>query len=58
MTPAWAQIGQLAAWWAQLQALENPIRREMHLFTLLSGLRRTDVVSASWANIVIDASTP
>jgi Arm DNA-binding domain len=33
----------LPAWWAQLQALSNPIRREVHLFMLLSGLRRQDV---------------
>jgi integrase len=36
----------LPAWWAQLQALTNPIRRELHLFMLLSGLRRTDVLTA------------
>ena len=36
----------LPAWWAQLQQLPNPIRREMHLFMLLSGLRRQDVLTA------------
>jgi len=41
----------LPAWWAQLQKLPNPIRREMHLFTLLSGLRRQDVLTARWDNI-------
>jgi len=30
---------ELAAWWAQLQRLDNPIRREFHLLTLLSGSR-------------------
>lgn len=29
----------LADWFGQLAALENPIRREFHLFTLLSGCR-------------------
>lgn len=29
----------LTAWFDQLAALENPIRREFHLFTLLSGCR-------------------
>lgn len=38
----------LPAWWAQLQALSNPIRRELHLFMLLSGLRRNDVLTAQW----------
>jgi integrase len=37
---------ELPCWWAQLQALPNPIRRELHLFMLLSGLRRNDVLTA------------
>lgn len=41
----------LPGWWAQVQALENPIRREMHLFTLLSGLRKTDILTAQWLNM-------
>jgi integrase len=45
-------IAELPAWWAQLQALANPIRRELHLFMLLTGLRRTDVLTARWANFV------
>lgn len=44
-------VSELPAWWAQLQALANPIRRELHLFMLLSGLRRTDVLTARWANL-------
>lgn len=47
-------VAELPAWWAQLQALANPIRRELHLFTLLSGLRRTDVLTARWANLNLD----
>lgn len=46
-------VSELPAWWGQLQALPNPIRRELHLFTLLSGLRRTDVVTARWKNLNI-----
>jgi integrase len=42
---------ELPAWWAQLQQLKNPIRREMHLFMLLSGLRRQDVLTARWDNL-------
>jgi integrase len=41
----------LPAWWTQLQKLPNPIRREMHLFTLLSGLRRQDVLTARWDHL-------
>jgi integrase len=43
-------VAELPAWWAELQALANPIRRELHLFMLLTGLRRTDVLTARWAN--------
>jgi integrase len=43
-------VADLQAWWAQLQALANPIRCELHLFMLLTGLRRTDVLTSRWAN--------
>jgi integrase len=43
-------VAELPGWWAELQALPNPIRRELHLFMLLTGLRRTDVLTARWAN--------
>jgi integrase len=49
-------VAELPAWWAQLQALANPIRRELHLFMLLTGLRRTDVLTARWTNF--DPSRP
>ncbi len=32
-------VADLASWWAELQALDNPVRREFHLFLLLSGSR-------------------
>ena len=34
-------VEDLPAWFGQLARLENPIRREFHLFTLLSGSRPT-----------------
>jgi integrase len=43
--------GDLANWWTEVQALSNPIRRELHLFTLLSGLRRADVLTARWDHL-------
>lgn len=49
-------VAELPAWWAQLRALANPIRRELHLFMLLTGLRRTDVLTARWTNF--DPSRP
>jgi site-specific recombinase XerD len=33
--------GDVKSWFAELAALDNPIRREFHLFTLLSGCRPT-----------------
>lgn len=41
----------LSRWWSDLLKLENPIRREMHLFMLLSGLRKNDVLTARWSNL-------
>ena len=32
-------MNDLPAWFAQLEKLDNPVRREFHLFTLLSGSR-------------------
>jgi integrase len=32
-------LTDLPAWFAQLEKLDNPVRREFHLFTLLSGSR-------------------
>ena len=32
-------VADLAGWWTELQALDNPLRREFHLFLLLSGSR-------------------
>ena len=43
-------VAELPGWWAELQALPNPIRRELHLFMLLTGLRRTEVLFSHWAN--------
>lgn len=34
-------LGHMASWFAELAALTNPIRREFHLMTLLSGSRPT-----------------
>ncbi len=42
---------ELADWYARLQKVPCPIRREFHLFTLLSGLRTTTVEEARWADL-------
>jgi integrase len=41
----------LPRWWAQLQALSNPIMQEFHLMTLLTGLRRNEVASMRWEHV-------
>jgi integrase len=41
----------LPAWFAQRQALQNPIYRELVLFMVLSGLRRTDAGTMRWEDL-------
>ncbi|WP_300057153.1 tyrosine-type recombinase/integrase [Sulfitobacter sp.] len=35
---------ELATWWAEVSQIPNPLRQEMHLLNLLSGLRPGDVM--------------
>lgn len=39
-------LKDLPGWFAELEAIENPIRREFHLLTLLSGSRTTALAAA------------
>lgn len=41
----------LPKWFAQREQIENPIQRELALFLLLSGLRRTDCCTARWSEL-------
>ena len=41
----------LPRWWSQLQGLSNPIMQELHLMTLLTGLRRNEVASMRWEHV-------
>lgn len=43
----------LPEWWAKVQAIANPIRRDMHMLGLLSGLRPGTLVSLrrEWINL-------
>lgn len=43
--------GDLPGWFAQLAALRNPVRREFHLFTLLSGSRPEALSKARWEDL-------
>jgi hypothetical protein len=42
---------RLAAWGAQLALLDNPVRREFHLFCLLSGSRPEALSKAEWSHV-------
>jgi integrase len=45
----------LPNWWARVCALSNPIRRDLHLFLMLTGMRRTAAVTARWEHVNWDA---
>ena len=47
---------ELPRWWQKVEALENPIRRDLHKFLLLSGMRRTAAVTARWEHVEWDRS--
>jgi integrase len=34
-------VTDLASWWAQTEAMKNPVRRDLHRFMLLTGMRKT-----------------
>lgn len=44
-------VGDLPGWWMQLEALPNLIRREFHLFCLLSGSRPGALTVAKWEHL-------
>ena len=50
-------IEDLAAWKSSLDGLPNPVRREFHLFTLLSGSRPGALMSAKWEHLNVAART-
>lgn len=39
---------QLSKWWAQVRAMRNPVRRDLQLFILLTGMRRGAASQARW----------
>jgi hypothetical protein len=46
-------LGRLVAWGRQLAALENPVRREFHLFCLLSGSRPDALSKSEWCHVSV-----
>ncbi len=43
----------LPAWWAQVLAIRNPVRRAFHLFSLLSGSRPDALLRAEWRHVSV-----
>lgn len=41
----------LPGWYAKVLSIRNPIRRDLHLFTLFTGLRRTDACTVRWEDV-------
>jgi integrase len=50
-------LDELAAWANQLRTLSNPIRREFHLMTLLTGSRPDALARACWEHVDVKRRT-
>lgn len=48
---------QLAAWYGKVMAIDNGVRRDWQLFTLFTGLRKTDACTIRWQDIDMDKAT-
>lgn len=51
---AWAEM---PAWWKAAEAIANPIRRDLHLFIMLTGLRNTDAGSVRFSDVNFEEGT-
>lgn len=51
---AWAE---LPSWWATVESLKNPVRRDVQRLLLLTGLRSTDGKTIRWEHIDFEAGT-
>ena len=50
----WAE---LPAWWASINALDNPVRRDLNVLLLLTGLRSEDARTIRWEHVDFDKGT-
>jgi integrase len=48
---------KLPDWRREVEAIRNPVRRDLQLFILLTGLRATDARTMRWAEVDLDAGT-
>jgi len=44
-------IADLAAWYAKVMQIDNGVRRDWQLFTLFTGLRKTDACTIRWEDV-------
>ncbi|MBM3274433.1 MAG: integrase arm-type DNA-binding domain-containing protein, partial [Candidatus Sericytochromatia bacterium] len=51
---AWAE---LPSWWATVESLKNPVRRDLQRVLLFTGLRSTDGKTIRWEHIDFEAGT-
>ncbi len=47
----------LPDWWAKLQAVTNPVRQDLQVFGLLTGLRRNDCITLCWDDVDLEDGT-
>lgn len=48
-------VADLGAWWREVQAMPNPVRRDWHVFVLLTGMRKTAACVARVEDLNLDA---
>jgi integrase len=52
--PRTAVVKDLATWWRGVQAVENPIRRDLFIFLLFTGCRSTETKTMRWEQVDLD----
>ena len=48
---------EMPGWWAKVQSIPNPVRRDLQLFILFTGLRSTDARTVRWEHVDFEAGT-
>lgn len=51
------QWDAMPEWWAKVESLGNPIRRDLQRFILFTGLRRRDACTVRWEHVDMEAGT-
>jgi integrase len=53
--PRTAVVKDLAAWWRGVQAVDNPIRRDLFIFLLFTGCRSGEAKTLRWEQVDLEA---